>query len=121
MDAPPGTTCPVVTTLGEVDYVVLVTEPTPFGLNDLDLAVDMVRALGLPFGVIINRVGIGDDRVNRYCERENITILLEIPNDRAVAEAYSRGESIVESVDGYKDLFASVIYKIEEEYKGVCR
>ena len=121
MDAPPGTTCPVVTTLGEVDYVVLVTEPTPFGLNDLVLAVDMVRALGLPFGVIINRVGIGDDRVNQYCERENITILLEIPNDRAVAEAYSRGESIVESVDGYKDLFASVIYRIEEEYKGVCR
>ncbi len=118
LDAPPGTTCPVVATLGEVDYVVLVTEPTPFGLNDLTLAVDMVRELGLPFGVIVNRVGVGDDRVQRYCECENIPVLLEIPNDRAVAEAYSRGESIVESVPGYKELFAGIMDTIMADYKG---
>ena len=121
LDSPPGTTCPVVATLGAVDYVVLVTEPTPFGLNDLVLAVAMVRELGLPFGVIINRVGMGDDRVQRYCAEEGIPILLEIPNDRAVAEAYSRGDSIVESLPGYKELFAGVLAKIEKEYRGEHR
>ena len=105
VDAPPGTACPAVATLRGADYVVLVTEPTPFGLNDLKLAVDTVRELHLPFGVVINRVGIGDDRVHRFCTAESIPLLLEIPDDRRIAEAYSRGELIVEALPEYRAHF----------------
>jgi MinD superfamily P-loop ATPase len=111
LDAPPGTSCPVIATLRETDFVVLVTEPTPFGLHDLKLAVDMVRELGIPFGVVINRVGVGDERVHVYCNEENIPIILEIPDDRRIAEAYSRGELIVESLPEYRGLFLSLIEK----------
>ena len=102
LDAPPGTACPAVATLRGADYVVLVTEPTPFGLHDLKLAVDTVRELRLPFGVVINRVGIGDDRVQRFCSEASIPLLLEIPDDRRIAEAYSRGELIVEALPEYR-------------------
>ena len=105
LDAPPGTSCPVIATLRGADYVVLVTEPTPFGLHDLRLAVDMVRELRIPFGVVINREGIGDDRVRVYCGTEGIPILLEIPDDRRIAEAYSRGELVVEALPEYVALF----------------
>ncbi|MEJ2202109.1 MAG: ATP-binding protein, partial [Desulfuromonadaceae bacterium] len=91
LDAPPGTSCPVIATLREVDYVLLVTEPTPFGLHDLKLAVAMVRELELPFGVVVNRMGSGDNRTHDFCRKEEIPILLEIPDDRRIAEAYSRG------------------------------
>ena len=105
LDAPPGTACPAVATLRGADYVVLVTEPTPFGLHDLKLAVDKVRELRLPFGVVINRVGIGDDRVQRFCSEASIPLLLEIPDDRRIAEAYSRGELIVETLPEYRAHF----------------
>lgn len=105
LDAPPGTACPAVATLRGVDYVLLVTEPTPFGLHDLKLAVDTVRELRLPFGVVVNRVGIGDDRVHRFCAQEQIAILLEIPDDRRIAEAYSRGKLIVEALPEYRAHF----------------
>ena len=111
LDAPPGTSCPVIATIRGADFVVLVTEPTPFGLHDLKLAVDMVRGLGIPFGVVVNRVGIGDDRVHVYCGEQNIPVLLEIPDDRRIAEAYSRGELIVESLPEYRGLFLSLIEK----------
>ncbi len=111
LDAPPGTSCPVITTLRGVDFVVLVTEPTPFGLHDLKLAVEMVRELGIPFGVVVNRVGIGDERVHEYCREQNITVLLEIPDDRRIAEAYSRGELIVEALPEYRELFLVLIEK----------
>ncbi len=111
LDAPPGTSCPVIATLRDVDFVVLVTEPTPFGLHDLKLAVETVRELGIPFGVVINRVGVGDDRVHAYCREEGIPILLEIPDDRRIAEAYSRGELIVEALPEYRDLFRGFIEK----------
>jgi MinD superfamily P-loop ATPase len=101
LDAPPGTSCPVIATLRGADFVVLVTEPTPFGLHDLRLAVDMVRELRIPFCVVVNRVGIGDDRVHVFCGNEGIPILLEIPDDRRIAEAYSRGELIVEALPEY--------------------
>jgi MinD superfamily P-loop ATPase len=104
LDAPPGTSCPVITTLHDVDAVLLVTEPTPFGLHDLSLAVEMVRALQRPFGVVLNRVGVGDDRVERFCRRERIPILLEIPDDRRIAQAYSRGELVVEVLPEFRDL-----------------
>jgi len=111
LDAPPGTTCPVITTLRGTDFVLLVTEPTPFGLNDLKLAVATVRELEIPCGVVINRVGIGDKRVHEYCREENIPILLEIPDDRRIAEAYSNGHLIVETLSEYRGLFEHLLEK----------
>ena len=111
LDAPPGTSCPVVATLRGADFVVLVTEPTPFGLHDLKLAVGTVRELRIPFGVVVNRVGIGDERVHAFCGREDIPILLEIPDDRRIAEAYSTGSLIVEALPEYRGLFQSLIEK----------
>lgn len=111
LDAPPGTSCPVIATLRETDFVVLVTEPTPFGLHDLRLAVDMVRELKIPFGVVVNRVGVGDDRVHVYCNDQKIPVILEIPDDRRIAEVYSRGELIVESLPEYRELFLNLIPK----------
>ncbi len=112
LDAPPGTSCPVIAAIRDTDMVLLVTEPTPFGLNDLTLAVDMVRALKIPFGVIVNRMGSGDDRVHDYCEKENIPILLEIPDDRRIAESYSRGILMVDALPEYRGLFHSLIEKV---------
>ncbi len=109
LDAPPGTSCPVVTTIRDADFVVLVTEPTPFGLHDLQLAVAVVRELGLPFGVVINRVGIGDQRAHAYCREQNIPVLLEIPDDRRIAEAYSIGELIVEALPEYRGAFQTLM------------
>ena len=111
LDAPPGTSCPVIATLRDVDFVTLVTEPTPFGLHDLKLAVETVRELGTPFGVVINRAGVGDDRVHAYCIAEAIPILAEIPDDRRIAEAYSRGELIVDALPEYRALFLDLIGK----------
>ena len=109
LDAPPGTSCPVITTLRGADVVVLVTEPTPFGLHDLSLAVDMVRELGMPFGVVVNRMGIGDNRVHEFCRQERIPILAEIPEDRRIAEAYSRGALIVDALPAYRVVFESLL------------
>jgi MinD superfamily P-loop ATPase len=111
LDAPPGTSCPVIATLRGADFVVLVTEPTPFGLHDLRLAVDMVRTLGIPFGVVINRIGIGDERVHAFCREENVPVLLEIPDDRRIAEACSRGRLIVEALPEYRGIFRNLIDK----------
>ena len=108
IDAPPGTSCPVIASVRGADFVLLVTEPTPFGLHDLNLAVETMRTLGIPFGVAVNRVGIGDGRVHDYCRREGIPILLEIPDDRRIAEAYSRGELIVEALPEYRVLFTKL-------------
>jgi MinD superfamily P-loop ATPase len=98
IDAPPGTSCPVIESVRGSDLVVLVTEPTPFGLNDLRLAVEMVRALGLHAVVAVNRFGLGDDQVQRYCADEGLEIVLELPDDRRVAEASSRGELLVDAL-----------------------
>jgi len=114
LDAPPGTSCPVIAAIRDTDLVVLVTEPTPFGLNDLALAVDMVRELKIPFGVIVNRMGSGDDRVHIYCQKEAIPLLLEIPDDRRIAESYSRGILMVDALPEYQNLFQSLIIKITE-------
>ncbi|MDY0270019.1 ATP-binding protein [Trichloromonas sp.] len=111
LDAPPGTSCPVIATLREVDFVLLVTEPTPFGLHDLKLAVAMVRELGLPFGVVVNRMGSGDQRTHDFCRAENIPILLEIPDDRRIAEVYSRGDLLVDALPEYRNLFQGLLEK----------
>ncbi len=109
VDAPPGTSCPVIEAVRGSDFVILVTEPTPFGLNDLKLAVETMRALALPFGVVINRSDIGDREVWRYCSGESIEILQEIPDERRIAEAYSRGELIVEAIPEHRERFRSLL------------
>jgi MinD superfamily P-loop ATPase len=114
LDAPPGTSCPVIATIRGSDFVVLVTEPTPFGLHDLKLAVDMVKELGIPFGVLVNRVGIGDDRVHAFCVEKRIPVLLEIPDDRRIAEAYSRGTPIIDALPEYRSLFSTLLLNIRE-------
>ena len=115
MDAPPGTSCPVIATLQEADFVILVTEPTPFGLNDLKLAVGLARELKIPFGVIINRACKDDDLVRPYCQTEEIRILAEIPDDRRIAESYAKGVPIIKALPEYKDLFVNLLHKISEE------
>ena len=117
IDAPPGTSCPVITAINKSDYVILVTEPTPFGLNDLILAVDMVKTLEIPFGILINRADIGDDRIHEYAKNENIPILLEIPDDRKIAESYSRGEMASECIPEYKEIFRNLLSEIERRIK----
>lgn len=108
VDAPPGTSCPAVAALRGADAAVLVSEPTPFGLHDLRLAVAMVRDIGIPFGVIINRVGIGDGRVHAFCAEEGISVIGDIPDDRRIAETCSRGGLIVEALPEYRGLFHSL-------------
>lgn len=97
LDCPPGTSCPVIESVRGCDLLLLVTEPTPFGLHDLKLAVEMARVLRLKFGVVVNRADAGDREVWEYCRRQRIDVLAEIPDDRGVAEAYSRGEVAAES------------------------
>ncbi|HUS46718.1 MAG TPA: ATP-binding protein [Phycisphaerae bacterium] len=112
LDAPPGTSCPVVETIRGADFVLLVTEPTPFGLNDLQLAVEMVRALKRPFAVVINRADIGDGQTRRYCDLQRIGVLAEIPDDRQLAEAYSRGEMACEAKPELRGLFSELLRRI---------
>ncbi|OQA24454.1 MAG: antiporter inner membrane protein [Verrucomicrobia bacterium ADurb.Bin345] len=114
LDAPPGTSCPVVATVRDADYVLLVTEPTPFGLNDLRLAVELMRQLEKDFGVIINRAGIGDDGVRTYCAEERVPVLAEIPDDRKVAEAYSRGELLVR-IPAFRDAVPKLAKALESK------
>jgi len=97
IDAPPGTSCPVVETVKKSDFCVLVTEPTPFGLNDLVLAVEVLRKVRVPFGVVINRSDLGNKKTNEYCKRENIPVLMRIPFRKDFAAAYSKGETLVET------------------------
>lgn len=103
IDAPPGTACGALTTVRGAAFVVLVTEPTPFGLHDLKLAVEMVANLGVPYGVVINRCDAGDDRVVRYCQEQQIPILLELPEDHRVARMYSRGEMIFDELTAWRE------------------
>jgi MinD superfamily P-loop ATPase len=117
-DVPPGTSCPVVESLKGADYVLLVTEPTPFGLHDLKCAVELVRKMDLDFGVVINRDGCGDDKVQKYCESEGIEILMRIKDDRRIAQAYSAGEIIVEVLPEYKEAFAHFYESLSKRLKG---
>ncbi len=112
IDSPPGTSCPVVESIRGADFVLLVTEPTPFGLNDLKLAVDMVRTLRLPFGVIINRADGGDDETAAWSAREGIQVIGSIPEDRCIAEAYSRGELICDALPACHALFQDLLARV---------
>jgi MinD superfamily P-loop ATPase len=112
IDAPPGTSCPVIEAVRDSDAVILVTEPTPFGLHDFRLAAEMVKKIDLPAAAVINRAGIGDAGVNEFCTTEGIPILAEIPDDRRVAEAYSRGETAVEAVPDMRTLYDHLLERI---------
>jgi len=112
IDAPPGTSCPVVSSLQGSDFCLLVTEPTPFGLNDLILAVEVVRKLNISFGVVINRADLGDSKTEEYCQKENIPILMRIPFKKEIAQAYSQGISIVEKLPGYRNKFLELFNRI---------
>jgi MinD superfamily P-loop ATPase len=114
LDSPPGTSCPVVETMQQSDFVLLVTEPTPFGLHDLRIAVQVAReVLNLPVGVLINRDGIGDGGVEAYCSEEDVPILMRIPYERRIAEAYSRGIPLVEAMPEYIAHFQALYRSIE--------
>ncbi len=118
IDAPPGTSCPVIMAMKGSDFVLMVTEPTPFGLHDLKLAVEAVKILGIPSGLIINRSDIGNDRVLEYAKQEGLPVLMEIPFDRKIAEAYSCGKPIVEILPEWKDKFRTLYSRIETLVNG---
>jgi MinD superfamily P-loop ATPase len=118
IDAPPGTSCPAIASMKDCDFVLLVTEPTPFGLHDLKLAYEAVKVLGIPCGLVINRSDLGDESVRDYAHREFLPILLEIPFDRRIAEIYSRGQMLVDEEPAWRQTFSrlfSDITKIIEE------
>lgn len=112
IDAPPGTSCPVIESIKDSDFCILVTEPTPFGLNDLILAVEVLRKLKIPFGVIVNRSDLGNKDTHDYCRKEGISILMEIPFKKEIAVAYSKGTAFVEEMPEYKKEFADMYIKI---------
>ena len=114
IDAPPGTSCPVVESIKNSDFCILVTEPTPFGLNDLILSVEVLKKLGIPFGIVINRSDLGDDKTERFCQNQNIPVLMKIPFKREIAEGYSRGYSITVSFPEYKKEFQKLFERIKK-------
>ena len=109
IDVSPGTSCPVVEAVRSADFLLLVTEPTPFGLHDLKLAHGAVQILGIPSGLVINRSDLGDDKVNAYAAQHDLPILMEIPFDRKIAEAYSRGKMIVDVFPEYWEKFRELL------------
>ena len=114
IDSAPGSACPLVETVHGVDFCLLVTEPTPFGLHDLEVAVEVVQILGVPMGVVVNFAGIGDRGVYDFCEKKGIPIMMEIPFDRKIAELYSRGVPFVEEMPEWKQRFRDLVDKIGE-------
>lgn len=114
-DSPPGTSCPFIATVEQADYVVLVTEPTPFGLNDLKLSVETLQELNKPFGVVINRAGLGNNAVQEFLAENKIQLLAEIPFDRKIAASYSEGILITDSLDEYRELFAQLYKTLEKK------
>lgn len=114
LDSPPGTSCPVVESVMGADFCVMVTEPTPFGLHDMEIATEVIMQLGIPLGVVVNFAGIGDRGVYDYCEKMNLPILMEIPYDRKIAELYSRGIPFVEKMPEWRTKFQELHEKIKE-------
>ncbi|WP_214043748.1 ATP-binding protein [Methanomethylovorans sp.] len=114
IDSPPGLACPAISAITGTDYCVLVTEPTPFGLHDLSLAVELLKELHIPYGVVINRYGIGDERVDRYCSENNIPVLMKIPNELKIAELYSQGIPFVLKMPQWKANFLDMFSQIQK-------
>ena len=116
IDAPPGTSCPFVETIADVDFVILVTEPTPFGLYDLKIAVEVLQKLNIPCGIIINRSNLGDDKVHKFCAEQLLPLLLEIPFQRKIAEGYARGQNIIQTVPQLKESMRALLDRLVAEY-----
>jgi len=117
MDVAPGTACPMVEAVKDTNFCLLVTEPTPFGFNDLVLAVGVLKELNIPHGVVINRCSIGDNKIDNYCEKNSIPIFLRIPLDEKIARAYSRGEPLVYLDPVWKDKFRQLFSSIKEKVR----
>ncbi len=114
LDSPPGTSCPVIETVKGSDFCILVTEPTPFGLHDLKITVQVLKQMKIPFGVVVNRAGIGDQRVYEYCKNENIPVLLEIPYQRKIAELYSKGIPFSLEMPKWKEKFQAFFDEVRK-------
>ena len=114
IDVPPGTSCPVIEAVKGSDFCILVTEPTPFGLHDLTLAVEVVKKLKIPFGIVINRAYLGDEKTDNYCKEENIPVLIRIPFKKEIAACYSQGKAIIESFPEYKKDFKKMFENIKK-------
>jgi MinD superfamily P-loop ATPase len=114
IDVPPGTSCPVIESIHGSDYCLLVSEPTPFGLHDLKLMVEILKEIKVPFGVVVNRAGIGDRKIYDYCRAENIPILLEIPFEKRIAELYSVGIPFAMEIPEWKNRFRSLLSNVME-------
>lgn len=115
LDSPPGTACPAVEAVYNSDFAILVTEPTPFGLHDLKLAIKVCDSLNVPYGVVINRDGIGDAGVDEYCKENEILVLMKIPDDRNIAELYADGIPFISEIPGWTDRFVSLYRKIDKQ------
>ena len=112
LDAPPGTACPMQETIEDSDFCLLVTEPTPFGLANLQDSVETCRRMDIPCGIIINRDGVGDAGVEEYCATENLPLLLRIPQQRQIAEAYSRGDTLTKAFPEWTEPLQEVFAQI---------
>jgi MinD superfamily P-loop ATPase len=118
LDAPPGASCPVIHTVMGSDFIILVTEPTPFGLHDLKIAVKALLPLDIPFGVILNRSDVGDGEVQKFCEESGIPLLAEIPHSRKIAEGYAKGNLLIVEEPAYIQTFVNIFAKIREIVAG---
>jgi MinD superfamily P-loop ATPase len=114
LDSPPGTSCPVIQTVTGSDFCILVTEPTPFGLHDLKIIVQVLEDMGIPFGVVVNRAGVGDKKVYEFCKGKNIPVLLEIPYDRRIAELYSQGIPFSVEMPEWKEKFQTLFETVRK-------
>lgn len=114
IDCPPGTSCPAIEAVKDTDFCLLVSDPTPFGIHDLKLSIRALRYLKIPFGLVINRFDIADDILENYCKDEEIPVLLRIPDDRKIAEAYSKGKLMVDEIPEYRKDFQRLYKKIKE-------
>lgn len=108
-DAPPGTSCPVIEATKDADFIILITEPTPFGLNDVILAIETMQELNKDFGVVINRYGLGNADIEKYCKENNISVLAKIPNKREIAELYSKGELLWDKIPEVKSELEKIV------------
>ena len=114
IDSPPGTSCATVEAVEGVDYAIIVSEPTPFGVSDMKMVVEMLREMRIPFGLIINKAGLGDDEIYNYSKIEKIEVLGEIPFDKKIAELYANGENFSESIPEYQNFFKNIYKNIIE-------
>ncbi len=120
-DAPPGTSCPAIESVKGADYVILVAEPTPFGLHDLKLSVKTMLKTGKRFGVVINRHGLGNNDLEEYCRKEQVNVLGRIPNMPEIAKKYSRGELIIDIPEIRREMFSILTHTEEITGGWICR